>query len=99
VPPNLRRCISCRCLAPKHQFWRVVRLAETGNVQLSQPHPQANIQPAYQSETRLMGRSAYLCPQRDCLETAQKKNRLAKALKTQVPPEIYIQLGQRLTDI
>lgn len=87
--PNIRRCISCRCLAPKSDFWRVVRLAGLGQVQ---------IQPITISATgdQLMGRSAYLCPQADCLQTAQKKNRLAKTLKTQVPNDIYTQLWQKL---
>jgi uncharacterized protein len=44
------------------------------------------------------GRSAYLCYRQDCLQSAEKKNRLARALKTTVPPEIYQQLRQRLGD-
>jgi uncharacterized protein len=44
-----------------------------------------------------MGRSSYLCPTSECLQTAQKKNRLGRALKTSVPPEIYQTLWQRLS--
>jgi uncharacterized protein len=43
-----------------------------------------------------MGRSAYLCPQADCLAIARKKNSLARALKAGVDPAIYQLLGQRL---
>jgi uncharacterized protein len=43
-----------------------------------------------------MGRSAYLCIQSDCLTTAQKKNRLGRALKAPVTAEIYQQLWSRL---
>jgi predicted RNA-binding protein YlxR (DUF448 family) len=44
-----------------------------------------------------MGRSAYLCPKVDCLQTAQKKNKLGRSLKCQVPETIYQELWQRLS--
>lgn len=43
-----------------------------------------------------MGRSAYLCPQATCLQEAQKKNRLAKALRSPVPPELYQTLWEKI---
>ncbi|WP_017327771.1 YlxR family protein [Synechococcus sp. PCC 7336] len=72
----VRRCIACGKLAPRHEFFRVVRQFETGQVQLN----------------RGMGRSAYICRELDCLRRSQKKNRLGKALRTPVPPEIYNEL-------
>lgn len=81
---NLRRCISCRKVAPKSHFWRIVRL-----------HPNH----AIELDTG-MGRSAYLCPQPDCLRLAQKKHRLGRALKvSQVPDGIYQKLWQRLSSL
>ncbi|ASC69844.1 hypothetical protein XM38_007740 [Halomicronema hongdechloris C2206] len=80
MKPNLRRCISCRKVAPKSALWRIVRVFPSRTVQLDEG----------------MGRSAYLCPQVDCLRTAQKKNRLGRALKASVPPSIYEELWQRL---
>ncbi|HIK38715.1 MAG: YlxR family protein [Geminocystis sp.] len=77
---NYRRCISCGLYAPKEQFWRVVRNYPDGHITLDKG----------------MGRSAYICPRQDCLEIAQKKKRLAKALKIPIPPEIFQQLWQRL---
>ncbi|WP_071515609.1 YlxR family protein [Geitlerinema sp. PCC 9228] len=77
---NYRRCISCRRVGPKESFWRVVRVYPSHQVQLDQG----------------MGRSAYICPDPACLQAAQKKNRLGKALKAKVPPEIYPTLWQRL---
>ncbi|MEM9539305.1 MAG: YlxR family protein [Cyanobacteria bacterium P01_E01_bin.42] len=82
---NLRRCITCRKIAPKDYFWRIVRLGSD----------------ALHSERRVqldegMGRSAYLCPQRECLEAAQKKNRLARSLKVNAPPEVYQDIYQTL---
>jgi uncharacterized protein len=75
-----RRCVSCRKVAPKSEFWRVVRLAEGGAIVLDHG----------------MGRSAYLCPCEDCLKAAQKKDRLSRALKAPVDPTLYDQLKQRL---
>jgi len=80
MKPNDRRCISCRTIAPKQDFWRIVRQHDTGAVLLDQG----------------MGRSAYLCPTADCLQAAQKKKRLSKALRAPVPETIYQQLWQRL---
>ncbi|MGL5192492.1 MAG: YlxR family protein [Chroococcales cyanobacterium] len=80
MKPNYRRCISCRKVAPKEAFWRIVKLYPSDQVQLDTG----------------MGRSAYLCPEASCLKTAQKKNRLGRSLKTAVPPELYSTLGQRL---
>nr|WP_290439443.1 YlxR family protein [Leptolyngbya sp. 'hensonii'] len=65
--------MSCGRIAPKHEFFRVVRVCSSQELQLNQG----------------MGRSAYLCPQESCLQTAQKKNRLSRSLKTQVPQDFY----------
>lgn len=77
---NYRRCLSCRRVAPKEEFWQVIRVYPDHQVQLDQG----------------MGRSAYLCPQASCLTTAQKKNRLGRSLKAPVPDQIYQQLWHRL---
>ncbi|MCD8489703.1 MAG: YlxR family protein [Desertifilum sp.] len=82
VVKNYRRCISCRKLAPKDAFWRVVRVHPEGQIQFDEG----------------MGRSAYLCPTADCLRVAQKKNRLGRSLKAAVAPIIYQALWQRLAE-
>lgn len=81
MEPNYRRCISCRKLAAKPEFWRVVRVAIDQSVQLDQG----------------MGRSAYLCPQPDCLRVAERKDRLSRALKAPVPKTLYATLWERLS--
>lgn len=81
MPPNYRRCLSCRKVDHKSAFWRVVRVFPSQRVQLDQG----------------MGRSVYLCPQESCLQTAQKKDRLGRSLKTTVPDAVYQTLWQRLT--
>lgn len=78
---NQRRCLSCRRIAPKEEFWRVVRLYPDHQVQLDQG----------------MGRSVYLCPNASCLAMAQKKNRLGRSLKATIPDQLYQQLKLRLT--
>jgi hypothetical protein len=80
MQPNYRRCISCRKIAPKAEFLRVVRL-----------HPSRQI-----GLDTGMGRSAYLCPTQNCVQAAQKKDRLSRVLKAPVPPEIYLSLQQRI---
>ncbi len=78
---NYRRCISCRRVAPKKTFWRIVRLASSRKIQLDQG----------------MGRSAYLCPNIKCLSQAKTKNRLQGALRTKISDDIYQNLQERLS--
>ena len=80
MKPNYRRCISCRRVALKQEFWRIVRIYPSEQLQLDQG----------------MGRSAYLCPQASCLQAAQKKNRLGRSLHTPAPEALYQTLWQRL---
>ena len=80
MKPNYRRCISCRKVALKESFWRVVRAYPSGQIQLD----------------RGMGRSAYICPQSDCLQKAKTKNRLGRVLKAKIPEHIYQDLQIRL---
>ena len=78
---NYRRCVSCKKSALKEEFWRVVRLTNSHEITLDQG----------------IGRSAYLCPNADCLQKAQRKNLFKRALKAVVPKQIYELLQQRLT--
>lgn len=80
MKPHYRRCLSCRKVASKEAFWRIVRVYPSRQVQLDQG----------------MGRSAYLCPQSSCLHTASKKNRLGRVLKASIPDSIYQSLWERL---
>ena len=76
-----RRCVSCRKVAHRKEFWRVVRCHPSKEVKIDL------------GDTRLAGRSAYLCPTPECLQIAQKKNRLGRSLKAPVSQNIYQQLG------
>ncbi|MCJ2542133.1 YlxR family protein [Thermostichus vulcanus] len=76
----LRRCVACRQLFPRSQLWRLVRQFDSHQVLLEEG----------------MGRSAYLCRQLDCLQAAQRKQRLNKALKASVPDELFQRLEAQL---
>ncbi|MCJ8278778.1 MAG: YlxR family protein [Rivularia sp. ALOHA_DT_140] len=81
MKPNWRRCISCRKVSLKHEFWRIVRVFPSRKVQLNEG----------------MGRSAYICPNQSCLSVAQKKNKLGRALRASVPETLYTTLWQQLS--
>jgi uncharacterized protein len=78
---DYRRCVSCRKVAPKSEFWRVVKCHPTKIIAIDR------------GDTLMQGRSAYLCPTTECLQVAQKKNRLGRSLKAAVAEDIYQQLG------
>jgi uncharacterized protein len=75
-----RRCVSCRKVAPRNEFWRIVRCYPAKEVKIDL------------GDTRLAGRSAYLCRTIECLQIAQKKNRLGRSLKALVDRDIYQKL-------
>jgi len=77
---DYRRCVSCKKLAPKKEFWRVVRIKQSDTIRLDEGE----------------GRSAYICPQVECLKIAHKKNKLGRSLKAHVPTGIYQLLWKRL---
>jgi uncharacterized protein len=80
MKPNYRRCVSCRQVRLKQDFWRVVRVFPSGNVQLDQG----------------MGRSAYLCPQESCLQAGRCLWPAKLSVHRTVPDTLYQTLWQRL---
>ena len=77
---NYRRCVACRRVAHRQDFFRVVRSHKTHALTLDKG----------------IGRSAYVCKTDKCLNLAQKKNRMSRALKVQIPHEIFCILKSRL---
>ena len=45
-----------------------------------------------------MGRSAYLCPNENCIEESWRRKRLQKALRCQVPSSVIEVLQKRLKE-
>jgi uncharacterized protein len=82
---DFRRCVSCRKVALKTEFLRAIKCHPTNKVEIDL------------GNALFQGRSAYICPTDECLQSAQKKNRLGKSLKAQVRDEIYQQLNLLLS--
>jgi len=76
----LRTCVGCGRRRPKRELVRVVR------------SPAGVIEP--DTTGRLAGRGAYVCPNRNCLETAARGKKLERALKAPVPDEVLETLAR-----
>lgn len=73
-----RKCVGCNEKKPKKELIRIVRLAETGEIQID-------------ATGKKNGRGAYICPSSACLKKAKK--RLPSSLDTQIPEEIFSALA------
>lgn len=71
----LRKCVACNGNRAKKDLIRVVRSRE-GVVDVD-------------ITGRLNGRGAYICSNLDCLNEAKKNKKLDRALKEQIPVEVY----------
>ena len=64
-----RKCVGCGEFKPRENLIRIMKNQEGGNIVIN-------------PNSKTFGRSAYLCYNQSCIETALKKNRLNKALKS-----------------
>ncbi len=78
-----RRCISCWKVKDRSELIKITADYDSGNVVVS-------------PNSITFGRSAYLCYNKSCIETAFKKNKLGKHLKTSIPNEVKGQLLDEL---
>ena len=69
-----RKCVGCNEKKPKNELIRIVRTADTGEIQID-------------ATGKKNGRGAYICPSAACLKKAKK--RLLQILETQKPEEIF----------
>lgn len=76
-----RQCISCRQIKDRKNFIKVTKTADS-----------VVINP----DSLTFGRSAYLCYNKTCIESALKKNKLDKILKTKISDELKGQLFNEL---
>jgi uncharacterized protein len=74
----MRKCVASQEMFPKKELIRIVRTPENELV----------IDPTGKKS----GRGAYLCAKMEYIDLAQKKKALDRALKVQVPSELYDQL-------
>lgn len=64
-----RKCIGCGQIKPRNELIKITKDYLTGNVIIT-------------SNSKIFGRSVYLCYNQLCIKEAMKKNKLNKALKT-----------------
>ena len=79
----MRMCIGCGEMKPKKELVRVVK-DKDGNVSIDLTGKKA-------------GRGAYLCPNPECLEKAQKSRRLERAFSQQISEELYQNLKKEIS--
>ena len=70
----LRKCIGCGQMFPRENLIKITKNHEDGNVVIN-------------PNSKIFGRSAYLCYNQNCINAALKKNKLNKVLKTGAPIE------------
>jgi len=66
---HLRKCIACGELKPLEQLIKITKEYKSGNI-------------VVQPNSKIFGRSAYLCYNQECINGALKKKKLNRALKT-----------------
>jgi predicted RNA-binding protein YlxR (DUF448 family) len=76
----VRTCVACRQEAGKRALLRLVREAD-GSARLD-------------SSGRVPGRGAYLHPASECLELARRRRAVERALKAQVPDDLWVALAR-----
>lgn len=79
-----RMCVSCRTRRKKQEFLRVVRCFDTGVVKLD-------------DSGNSMGRGAYVCQKKACIEKCIKTSAFNRAFKKNVSAEVYESLGSNFS--
>ncbi len=79
-----RKCVGCNEKKPKNELIRIVRCADTGNIEIDRIG-------------KKNGRGAYICPNSACLKKAKK--RLPANLETDIPDEIFESLALEMENI
>lgn len=74
----LRMCVACRQMKPKMELIRVVKT------------PQGEI--VASAGSKVNGRGAYICRDKNCIEKAEKIGALSRALDTTVDKSVYEEL-------
>ncbi len=81
----LRKCTGCQEMKDKRELIRIVR-NDAGEFSLDRTGKKP-------------GRGAYICPNVQCLEKAQKSKGLERSFKAAVPKEVYEQLLAQLEEM
>ena len=78
-----RRCVACWQVKNRKELIKITADSTTGEVIVN-------------PDSLTFGRSVYLCYNKSCIESAFKKNKIEKFLKTAVPNELKGQLLDEL---
>ena len=76
--PPMRRCMGCMISFPKGTLVRVLRTPDNEII--------------IDRTGRANGRGAYLCDNVGCFAKARKAKRIERALKCEVPEEVFVRL-------
>ena len=69
VVKNMRKCVGCGELKPREELIKITKEHATGKLFVN-------------PNSKIFGRSAYLCYNQSCIEQALKKNKLNRVLKS-----------------
>jgi len=72
---HLRKCVGCGALKDRKDLIKITYSKKDNEIKINH-------------NTKIFGRSAYLCYNKLCIENAFKKNRLQKSLKTAISEEL-----------
>ena len=70
-----RKCVACGKIQDTKNLIKITKQSSTGTIFLN-------------PDTKIFGRSAYLCYNIPCIEAAFKKNKLQKALRSALPEDL-----------
>ncbi len=77
-----RKCVGCGKLKNRDELIKITRKNTASELCNSRPDIVIN------HSNKIFGRSAYICYNNSCIETAFKKNRISKVLKASVPEDL-----------
>lgn len=70
-----RKCVSCGIIKNRDDLIKITKQKTHQDLVIN-------------GDSKIFGRSVYLCYNNSCIEAAFKKNKLQKALKTPIPQEL-----------
>ena len=70
-----RKCVACGEFKPRENLIKITKKHDDGQLVIN-------------PNSKIFGRSVYLCYNKMCIENALKKNKLDKALKTAISNEL-----------
>lgn len=72
---HMRKCIGCNSLKPRDELIKITRKADTSDIYVN-------------PDSKIFGRSVYLCYNKSCKEKVLKNNKVEKMLKVPFSEEL-----------